>query len=271
MNENTTPPGSTGQTGESGQTGGAAAPASTPSLGTGFSGCVTILAVIGLLTVVIGGIIGSIAFTRLGAESEPRFDDPWFEEDEPYRDLRFEDADCERRGPGLFGDDDRRFGDSAETDAEAQFADDRSSTESVWEEWCDEDFSHQLDFGAIGSPTFREEVWDRGGDRFREIEIFLDEGRDDIEIAMWNPEPLPIGGNGIAVRTTDDARLLSTSEFVTIERPDDCRDGCRVIIWLSLGWGFLDDYPDAEVVIYAGTHADATMESLSRAPREMYQ
>lgn len=233
--------------------------------GTGFSGCVTILAVVGLLTLVIGGIIGSIAFTRVGAESDP--EPPRFEDPEPYRDLRFEDHDCEERGPGLFGDDDRRFDDGG--DAEAQFADDRTSVD--WEEWCDDHFSHQLDFGALGRPTFRDEVRERSGDRYRELEIWLDEGRDDIDIGMWNPEPLPRSGSGIAVRTTNDARILLTDQLVTIERPEDCREGCRVVVWLSLGSGFQDWYPDAEVVIYAGRGADVTMESLSSAPREMYR
>lgn len=161
-------------------------------------------------------------------------------------------------------------------DLESQFADDA---------WCeptggglfpddaprDRDGDDLIDFDRYERPTLRADLADRGSSRLREVEISLGPGRSDVDIAVRNDEEVDQYGYGIAVRTENDARLLSSTRFVTIERPNDCRNGCDFRIWLTMGASFQDRHPDAEIMIYAGDDADAWIDEIDSLPNRVYR
>lgn len=153
---------------------------------------------------------------------------------------------------------------------------DRSSERTIGDEMVfDEDFDDRdralirgLDSAAIAfddqpAPTLEIRLADMGDERLRELEFFLPEGDDPIEFAVRNPEPIRIDGQGIAVRTDEFAQILRSSRTFAIERRADCIDGnCRLFMWLTMGPDFLDNHPEAELLIWAGEEAAVTIEPM---------
>lgn len=168
-----------------------------------------------------------------------------FEDEE----AEFADDFVEEEGPGF---------DDESVDQEFAFAD-----EPDWERnpWAYDDAP--IDFADMPTPTFQARLADLGGDRIREIEFFLQEGDSAISFGILNPEPIRIDGQGIAVRTDDFAQILRASRSFETSRPVDCIDGnCRLFMWLTMGPTFLDNHPDAELLIWAGEGAAVTIEPM---------
>ncbi len=214
-----------------------------------------------------------------GGEEEPFVPDRRDAEVEfaPDRDR---DIDQERefaRDTFLFEDDDYDDRASIECDelddgdAETRFADDAQDCVTRGQGGLFGDVDEPINFRRLERPTLRSDLSDRGSSRLYEISIWLGDGRDDIDMAIQSDYPIARNGNGAAIRTNTDAVLLSDSSFVTIRRPDDCRDGCNVTAWITLGPGFQQLYPDAELMLFAGDGADASIEEIDRLPREAYR
>lgn len=129
----------------------------------------------------------------------------------------------------------------------------------------------QMDLVALGAPSFESLLVTDARSRLREIEIQLGPGDAPIEVAVKNPTPVQFGAStGVALRSTTFARMLDSGRTRTVERPADCEDGCRVLLWLTLGRQFQDEHPDAEVLVFAGEDALVTIEELWAYPPGMY-
>ncbi len=167
--------------------------------------------------------------------------------------------------------------DDRDGDAESRFAEDPAcETRTVrtglfGDTNTDNDIDETINFRRLERPTLRHDLSDRGSSRVLELSVWLGDGRDDIDLAIDSSERVSLNGNGAAIRTTNDAVLLSDSRFVSIRRPDDCRRGCSVTLWVTLGPWFQELHPDADLVVYAGDNADASVELLTRLPREAYR
>ncbi len=161
-------------------------------------------------------------------------------------------------------------------DAESQFADDppcEPNTGGLFPDEAPRDrvVDDVIDFDRYERPTLRADLADRGSSRLREVEISLGPGRSDVSIAVRNDREIDQYGDGIAVRSENDARLLSSTRFVVIERPDNCRDGCDFRVWLTMGRNFHERHPDAEIMIYAGDDADAWIDEIDELPNRVYR
>lgn len=225
------------------------------------------------------------AFTSDGSEDpEPRDAEIEFAENDNRRDAELEFAQDGRRDDEIefarstFRDDEIEeveCEDDSDADAESRFAGDATCVvvggglfpDEVPRD-RDDDF---INFDRLDRPTLREDLSDRGSSRLREVEISLGPGRSDVDLAIRNPGPVSQFGDGIAVRTESSARTLSNAHFVTIERPDDCRNGCEFTIWLTMGLSFQDRHPDAEFMLFAGDDADAWIDEINRLPNRVYR
>jgi len=130
----------------------------------------------------------------------------------------------------------------------------------------------EIDFDALGEPVLDERLLDSGEQRVREIVIQMGPDAQTIDVlAMNRAGRLERGSNGVAVRTTDDARILLHGEIRQVPRPEECEVGaeCTVKIWLTMGRQFFDLYPKTDIIVWAGTDAQATMEALNAGPPEM--
>ena len=158
-------------------------------------------------------------------------------------------------------------------DAESRFADDVPRERNGCGLFPNE-LDHQvdrelLDFDRFERPTLRADLADRNSSRVRELEISLGPGRSDVDLAIRNPDRLR-QSNGIVVRSENDVRELTNTGFVTIERPNDCRDGCDFTVWITMARDFQDLHPNAEVLVFAGDDADAWIQELDELPRRAH-
>ena len=169
---------------------------------------------------------------------------------------------------GLFDDEERFVDDDDFDDQEAEFASDSIERPEFSDRgdipgWVTLD-DEAIDFADFPTPTFQAPLADLGDDRLREIEFFLPEGSGPIEFGIRNPDPIAIDGQGIAVRTDDQATSLRSSRAVIVQRPVECFDGnCRLFMWLSMGPQFLEFHPEAELLIWADDGSAVTIEAMT--------
>lgn len=127
-----------------------------------------------------------------------------------------------------------------------------------------------LDFAALGPPSLEKALTVASSSWFREIEIRFPAGDSGVDIAVKHDEPIGSGGTqGIAVRTKNDAILLSSTELVSIARPDSCDQGCSLVLWLTMGREFQQRHEGARIMIYAEDDVRVTITEIAATPPQM--
>lgn len=229
------------------------------------------------------------AWTSNGSDDpDPRDAEIEFADDRP-RDAEVEfagdrprDAELDFARDTLLEESERRtevecedeFGDGE--DAESRFADEPTCVRVSGGLFADEplrdsDRDDFINFDRLERPTLRADLADRRSSRLREVEVSLGPGRSDVDLAIRNPDSVAQNGDGIAVRTESSAMLLSNDRFATIERPDNCRDGCEFRVWLTMGPNFQELHPDAELLLYAGEDSNAWIDEINSLPNRVYR
>jgi hypothetical protein len=125
-------------------------------------------------------------------------------------------------------------------------------------------------FEEMATPTIRTPLSQRGTTRLRKVIVQFGPGEEGLRVAVDNYDnPVRRGGMGVAARTNTDATILDNFEFLTLNRPDDCAEGCVYTFWITMGLTFQDNHPDAYLVVYAGDGSEGRVDDIDTLPAEV--
>lgn len=127
--------------------------------------------------------------------------------------------------------------------------------------------SSMIDFSSFVEPALTDPVGDAQTTRVREVTVVLGPGEEGVLIAVENgSRPVATSGRGVAVRTETVLEMLTNQEFVAIDRPATCEDGCEVTFWVTAGGGFQEGHPDAVLMVYASEAITSSSTQIDSLP-----